>query len=85
MKIGKKIRAIRLSAKLTMPELAEICSVTPQKIKNVEYGIQRACEDVLHPISRNYPQFAFWLISDMTDEKSGHIKPSEEFLKKANS
>ena len=82
MNFGKKIRAIRKSAGLTMPELAAICSVTPQKIKNIEYGIQRACEDVLLPISRAYPHFAFWLVSDMTDEKSGHIKPDEEFFEK---
>ena len=83
MEIRKRILAIQLSTKVSKPNFCKSCGISFRRFENVIYGRQKACEDILLPIASSYPLFAYWLISNKTEPKNGHIKPDEEFIQKA--
>ncbi len=51
-------------------------------VEKVEVGGQRATEDLITAIGKHWPQFAYWLVTGLTDEEHGHISPEIERMRR---
>ncbi|MBF0381090.1 MAG: helix-turn-helix transcriptional regulator, partial [Magnetococcales bacterium] len=73
---------LRESLNLGRGAFAKAININMQTIKNIESGLQRPTEDVLSNIAEQWPQFAYWLLTGMIDEKNGHINPEIERIRR---
>lgn len=53
----------------------ERTGISSKRWKNVISGYQRATSDMLAAASKCWPQYAFWLMTGLTDSAAGHIAP----------
>jgi len=56
-------------------QFEEITGVKRQTWQNLATNKQRANEDMLEAIAKNWPQYAYWVMTGNTDEKNGHTSP----------
>lgn len=57
-------------------ELEEISSVHPDTWKSFWYGKQRPTAEMIEAVSQRWPQYAFWLVTGITDPERNHIAPA---------
>ncbi|MEO5328386.1 MAG: hypothetical protein H7829_09085, partial [Magnetococcus sp. THC-1_WYH] len=56
--------------------------VKKDTIISIEKGAQGVTEAFISAICKNWPQFAYWLVTGMTDEEHGHISPEIEKMRR---
>lgn len=55
--------------------LEEKTGVSAQKWKHVYGGNQKPTPEIIEAIARYWPQYAFWMVTGVTDSINGHIAP----------
>ncbi|WP_414673636.1 helix-turn-helix domain-containing protein [Magnetofaba australis] len=82
--IGEKIRPMREALGLGRAEFAERIGVNRDAVRDIEVGRRRPTEELMEGIGREWPQFAYWLMTGKVDPEHGHISPEIE-LERQNS
>lgn len=59
----------------------ELTGINAQKWQNFSQGKQRANDEMIEAIGKAFPQYAYWLVTGKTDEKSGHVSPILERMR----
>ncbi|WP_293932751.1 hypothetical protein [Iodobacter sp.] len=59
--------------------LEESTSISSERWKNMLAGKQQPTADMIQAIARQWPQFALWLATGITDSQHGHISPAEGY------
>lgn len=78
----EKIRQIREHLGLNRTEFEAETGVPAKTWANIELGKQKANEDHLQAITRKWPQFAYWLMTGLTQPEVGNISPELDELRK---
>lgn len=75
--IDRVVDVIRtsLSDRRRLKELEEETGIPSGSWKNVWSGKQRPTAHMIEAIARRWPQYAFWLVTGITDEANGHTAP----------
>ncbi|VVE49531.1 hypothetical protein PCO31111_04637 [Pandoraea communis] len=55
--------------------LEELSGVRAQTWRSIYDGRQRATEEAILALCKNWPKYAYWLGTGMTDEEHGHSSP----------
>ena len=55
--------------------LEDLTGIGRHKWVNFHRGKQRATEEMIAKLGQMWPQYAYWLITGITDEKNGHTSP----------
>lgn len=55
--------------------MEELTGVSGKSWQNTVRGNQRPSSDMIEAIGRVWPRYVYWLVTGMTDEKSGHTSP----------
>lgn len=64
-------------AQKRLPALEKETGISSNNWRNVWKGNQRATVHMLEALGRRWPQYAFWLITGITDEENGHTAPPD--------
>jgi transcriptional regulator with XRE-family HTH domain len=81
--IGERIRPIRDSLGMGRTEFGRLVGVGRKTIENIELGRQRATEDIITEICKQWPQFAYWLVTGNSRPEYGDISPEIEEVRRA--
>jgi len=76
--IRDRIRKIRESAGLSRRELEKLTGVEEYKWGNIEKGTQKVNEDHIEAITKQWPEYAFWLVTGKTIPEAGQVSPELE-------
>ena len=80
--IGKRIRPLRESLELGRAEFARKIGVKKQLIISVEHSKQRPTEELLEGIAREWPRFAYWLLTGRARIEYNDIDPRIEISRR---
>ncbi|HGS4979223.1 TPA: helix-turn-helix domain-containing protein [Vibrio diabolicus] len=82
MRLGKRIRSIRLAEKLTQDEMAQLLEMPLVSLRNYEYEKRSINEENLTKITNHerFKKYAFWLMTGETLPESGQISPDFSIL-----
>lgn len=80
--IGLRIRAVRDSTGLGRILWARELGISERALINIEQQ-QRAREDIIEAVNQALPQYAYWLVTGMTQPEAGNISPEIEELRRA--
>ncbi|EEG06930.1 hypothetical protein [Pseudogulbenkiania ferrooxidans] len=58
-------------------ELEEISGIAATTWQSFGRARQRATSEMVEAVSKQWPQFAFWLVTGLTDPEYGHVAPRE--------
>lgn len=65
-------------------QLEDVSEVPADSWKSWFHGRQRPTAEMIEAVAANWPEYAFWLITGISDAEYGHIAPSDEgFPRKA--
>lgn len=59
-------------------ELEEISGITAKTWQNFGRSKQRATAEMVEAISKEWPEYAFWLTTGLSDPSYGHVGPTEK-------
>lgn len=59
--------------------LEEATGISKEKWRQFNRGSTKASVEMLQALALEWPQFAFWLATGVSDEKHGHFAPTKEF------
>lgn len=62
-------------------QFEELTGIGSTKWQNLGQGKQRANEEMIEAIGKQWPQYAYWLVTGVTDEEHGHTSPILERLR----
>ena len=71
----KEVMRSVTSDRRRLKELEEETGIPSGNWKNVWNGNQRPTAHMIEALARRWPQYAFWLVSGITDEAFGHTAP----------
>ena len=74
--IGIRIREVRESTGLGRTLWAREVGINEKTLKKIELEEQRARDDVIEAVAKHYPQYAYWLVTGMTQPEAGNIAPA---------
>lgn len=74
----ERIRKIREHEGLSRPQFAQETGIPAKTWQNVENGLQKANEEHLQAIARRWPQYAYWLITGLTQPEAGNLSPEQD-------
>lgn len=82
MKLGKKIKSIRLAERLTQDEMAQLLEMPLVSLRNYEYEKRGVSEENLTKITNHerFKKYTFWLMTNGTLPESGQISPDFSIL-----
>lgn len=78
---GERIREIRESQDMGRQQFADITGIAKKTIENTEAGRQRATEQALAAIAKQWPQYALWLLTGEERPELGQISPATEKIR----
>lgn len=52
------------------------------QLERTELGRSDARDDIIETVARHYPQYAYWLVTGMTQPEAGNIGPAIEKQRK---
>lgn len=59
--------------------LSETTGISHKTWNNFFHGTQRSTPAMIETASKLWPQYAFWLVTGITDAANGHVAPEGEF------
>jgi len=59
----------------------ELTGIKAKTWQNIAEGRQHANDEHLSALGKKWPQYAYWLMTGMTDEEHGHISPILERIR----
>ncbi|MCQ8130508.1 helix-turn-helix domain-containing protein [Methylomonas rivi] len=77
----EKIRKIREKSGMNRTEFAERTGIQAKTWSNIENGLQKANEDHLLAITKEWPEYALWLMTNQTAPECGQISPELEEIR----
>ncbi len=80
--LGQRIRAIRECLGMGRQEFSDKCRIKKKSLENIEMGRQRAHEELITAVADNWPHFAYWLVTGLTQPEAGHVSPEIEEVRK---
>ncbi|RZP89608.1 helix-turn-helix domain-containing protein [Vibrio vulnificus] len=82
MKLGKKIKAVRIAEGLSQPEMAQLVDIAIGSLRNYEQDRKELKADNLVKITNNerFQKYTFWLMTGNTIPESGQISPDFSIL-----
>ncbi|EOW9264235.1 helix-turn-helix transcriptional regulator [Vibrio cholerae] len=82
MKLGKKIKAIRISEGITQSEMAQLVEMPLISLRNYEQEKRAFSEENLMKITNHerFQKYAFWLMTGKTLPESGQVCPDFSIL-----
>jgi len=76
--VGINIRKLREAENLGRAEFCEKTGIPKGTLTNTETGRREPKSGLVQAVCRAFPQYAYWLMTGLTDEKAGHISPDIE-------
>lgn len=82
MKTSKKIKAIRLSEKLTQFEFSQLLDIPASSLRNYEQGRRHPTSESLFKITEHpkFEKYALWLMTGKTAPESNQVCPDFSIL-----
>ena len=77
IEIFEKIKLIRLDLGLSRPDFSKSLGISQRTIEGIENGGRLPRGDVLTAIAREWPRYAYWLLTDKTDPPL-HVSPLQD-------
>lgn len=77
-----RIKEIREWEKMSRKEWGEKIKIKAKTIENIEYGIQKINEEHIKAIVKNYPYYAYWIITGETMPETEQTSPEIEKTRK---
>lgn len=63
-------------------EMEELCGFSAATWNNVFHGKQKANQEHIEALGKAFPQYAYWLVTGLTDEVHGHTSPVLERIQR---
>lgn len=76
--ISERLRQIREAETSGRQEFSEITGIAKGTITGYEQTGRSPRAEVIEAVAKTWPQYAYWLITGMTDPAHGHICPQLE-------
>lgn len=76
--LNERLKAIRLAETSGRAEFAEKTGIKKRAIEAYEQTGRSPRAEVIEAVAKTWPQYAYWLITGMTDPAHGHICPQLE-------
>ncbi len=86
-KISERVRHVieeKVESKGRPTTLEEITGVAAETWRKFLAGKQRATLAMVETVARNWPEYAFWITTGITDSAYGHICHEKQYDKKVN-
>ncbi|CAK1692031.1 MULTISPECIES: helix-turn-helix domain-containing protein [Vibrio] len=82
MELGKKIKAIRISEKLSQEEMSQLIDISIGAQRDYEQERRIPKGDFLMKITKHerFKKYAYWLVTDEVLPESGQISPDFSIL-----
>ncbi|WP_299143437.1 helix-turn-helix domain-containing protein [uncultured Vibrio sp.] len=82
MKLGKKIKAIRIAEQLSQENIAELIDISVGAQRNYEQERRDPKGDILTRLTKHerFEKYTFWLMTGKTLPESGQIAPDFSIL-----
>ncbi|EAR22468.1 helix-turn-helix domain-containing protein [Nitrococcus mobilis] len=82
MHIGEKIREIREAEGLSRASFAERIGIPKDTVMRIEQGRNDPRATILIAVTRQWPKYAYWLMTGLSQPEAGHISPAIERARK---
>lgn len=80
--LADQIRSIRKAENLSRKALAEMAGIPERTLEGIEQGRQVPGGDILKKISKAWPKYAYWLMTDEVMPEAGHVSPEIEIARR---
>lgn len=70
------------SAAKRFKEMEELTGVNAKTWMNINDGRQKANHEHIEALGKAFPQYAYWLVTGLTDEAHGHTSPVLERIQR---
>ena len=82
MKLGKKIKAIRIAERLNQNEMSQLIEMPLTSLRNYEQEKRGVSEENLIKITQHelFKKYAYWLVTSDVLPESGQISPDFSIL-----
>jgi len=78
--IDARLRAVidfKFDTSRRFKQLQDETGIDANRWKAVWHGRQRAMPDMIETIGKAFPQYAFWLVTGLSDPQHGHVAPGD--------
>jgi len=80
--IGERIEQIRIYKNLSRKDLEKRTGIPEQTWRVIETGMLKPNEEHIEALSKNWPEYKYWLVFGEVIPEAGHISPELEDIRK---
>lgn len=80
-KISERLKLVvdcQIDQRARFKQLEAMSGIPSDHWKNFWHGRQRAHEEFIQFVARQWPEYAFWLVTGIEDENYGHVRPTPD-------
>ena len=80
---GEKIRKIRETEEYGRTPFSQLTDIKMATLTGVEQGRSQPRVELVEKVCQKFPQYAYWLMTGLTDPENGHISPEIELARRS--